>query len=407
MFNDKKHIVLILGGGFAGISTALNLARKHLNNLRIILISDRPHFEYHGALYRLVAGRSPLEVCIPLREIFKKYNVEVIEDTVKRMDIANNKVYGRQNQDYDFNTLVLGLGSETNYFNIPGLEEHSFGMKTINDALRLKNHIHDVITTCEITDKGEKLCNGNFVVIGGGATGTELAAELAIYTKELAAKHNLEPSLMNVELVEASPRLMGNLPNKFASKIEEKVRSVGVNIHFNRAVLKEEVAGVYLKDMELQASTVIWTAGVKANHLYNEGGLKCDKSGKVLVNQYLQAKGHNNIYVAGDSAITKYSGMAQTALLDGKSIANNIVNQIHKRNLKKATILKPIYAIPVGPGWAGVIIGPFKLYGKLGWFFRRLVDFIVFKTLLPWGKAITVYRSGEALSDSCEVCSKE
>lgn len=405
MFEAQKHKVLIIGGGFTGVYTALNLAKKKYEGMRIQLISDRPHFEYHGALYRLVAGKSPLEVCIPLREILDERRVEIIEDKVKKIDIKNRIVYGRDNQHYHYDSLVLGLGSETNYFNIPGLAEFSYGMKTINDALRLKNHIHQEIGSCDVDAQGNKLCKSSFVVIGGGATGTELSAELAIYTKQLAQKHGIDPSMINIELVESAPRLLMNLPQEFAKKIEDKVRSLGVNIFFNRAVEKEEITGVYLKDMELNAQTVVWTAGVRAHHLYKDSGLECDIRGKVMVDEYLQAAGYEEIYAGGDSADTKQTGMAQTALLDGRVIAQNIFNKIKHKPLKKHSNIKPIYAIPVGPGWAGVIIGPFSFYGKVGWFLRRMLDFIVFKALLPWGKAITAFRSGKYICETCSVCS--
>ena len=194
----NAHKILILGGGFAGVKCALELQKKNLDNVKITLVSDRPHFEYHGALYRVVAGSSPLEVCVPIREILDFEKIEFVVDRIAKIDPKNFEVCSEQGSCYEYDTLVVGLGSETNYFGIPGLEEHSHGMKTIPDALALKGHIHEVIEACVNGTKADKLCAGNFVVVGGGPTGVELAAELAVYTRKLAKKHGIEPSLMNV-----------------------------------------------------------------------------------------------------------------------------------------------------------------------------------------------------------------
>ena len=169
--------IVIIGGGFAGIAAALALQKKHLPNIKITLISDKPHFEYHAALYRLVSGSSPLEVCIPLREIFFNKEVEIIEDKINAIDKSAQFAIGVSGSHYRYDYLILALGSETNYFGIPGLKEFSYGMKSITEALRLKQHIVETLLTCKIdfTNKVEQICDANFVVIGAGATGVEMA----------------------------------------------------------------------------------------------------------------------------------------------------------------------------------------------------------------------------------------
>jgi len=127
--NIREKRVVIVGGGFGGISAALELEKKRIPNLKIVLVSDRSHFEYTPALYRVVTGRSPLEVCIPLREIFEGKEVEVLEDTIIEADLDNKTLKGKSESNYSFDFLVLALGSETAYFNIPGLKELSFNFK--------------------------------------------------------------------------------------------------------------------------------------------------------------------------------------------------------------------------------------------------------------------------------------
>lgn len=405
---EKKQIVIV-GGGFAGIAAALRLEGKQIPNTKIVLLADRPHFEYHGALYRTVTGSSPLEVCIPLRDIFKGKHVEVLEDKVSSIDKATQTVHGSSGSKYHYDYLVLTAGSVTNYFGIPGLEEYSYGMKTVPEALKLKQHITETLLTCKIdfTNKLEQICDAHFVVIGGGATGVELAAEIIVYAKKLAGEYGIDPSLVSVDLIEAAPKILPALPASFTNRIEHHLRGLGVNVFLNRSIEREECESVFMKDMQLKARTVIWTAGVRANDLYASTGLVVDKRGKAEVDAQLCAKGETNIFVGGDGANTVRSGMAQTALQHGKHIAEVIAALIQ---IKKPPELKegePIYAIPSGPGWAGVRWGTFQLYGRIGWFLRRSADMMVFVNVLPLREAIMVFRTGQSICDSCSICSVE
>lgn len=401
--NEKK--ILILGGGFAGVKCALELQKKGLGNVKITLVSDRPHFEYHGALYRLVAGHSPLEVCIPINQIIDEKRVDFSVDTIVSIDPGSHEAKGESGSVYQYDTLVIALGAETNFFNIPGLKEYSFGMKTISNALALKRHIHEVIESCIKGTKADNLCAGNFVVVGGGATGVEIAAELAVYTKKLAKIHGIEPTLMNVELLEAGARILPILPVSFTGRIEEKIRSLGVNVLLNRAIEKSDIENAYLNDMQLKTKTVIWTAGVRANHLIEEAGFPIQKTGKAEVDEHMHIKGHGDIFVSGDAAATDLSGMAQTALYDGEYIADVIEAELLGRQPRTYSPRQPIYAIPAGPGWAGTLLfGSLKTYGKLGWFLRRVVDMVVFLSLLPPKKAFEAFGSHKQTCEACPVC---
>lgn len=408
MVDREAKKVVIVGGGFGGIRTALDLAKKNLPKAKIILISDKPHFEYHAALYRVVTGKSPLEVCIPLNDIFLDKNVEFIEDKITKVDFGQKLLIGESGSKYNFKYLVLALGSETAYFDIPGLKEHSLSYKSITEALRLKNHLHQVFASCETAPKEEKACLVHIIIIGAGTSGTELAGELAQYTKTLAKNHGIDPTLVTVDLIEAAPRILPALPDEFAKKVEDRLRHLGVNIFVNRAVLKEEVEEVYLRDMEMKVKTVIWTAGVEPNSLYKEiAGLEFDQKGKVLVDKYLQAKGQKGIFVIGDTSSTEYSGMAQTAISDGKIVAENIKRLVLHQSLINYHSKKPVTAIPIGSGWAGAVIGPVKLYGSLGWFLRRLADFRFFASILRFKKALLAFQSGKILCETCSICLPE
>ncbi len=400
--------IIIVGGGFAGVRVALDLAKYKNSNSKIVLISDTSHFEYHPALYRVVTGRSPLEVCIPLQDIFQGKNTEIVCDSITNVDTSNHQLKGASGSTYHYDILILALGSETAYFNVPGLREYSFGFKSIQEALKLKRHLHEIFADCQSNAANDKVCVATILIVGGGASGVEVAGELAVYTKKLAKKHNLDSSLVTIELVGSSPRLLPTLPEYFTQKIHAQLQRLGVNIFLNRAILKEELETVYLKDMEMKTKTVIWTAGVTPNALYKKiAGFTFDKKGRVIVDEYLHPMGLDTIYVVGDAAATSYSGMAQTAIGDGRFVASNIIRSLQSKPLATYHAKSPFYAIPVGPSWAAVLIKNISIYGMVGWWLRRLADLRFFLSILPFNKAFLAFQNGKALSENCSVCSSE
>lgn len=406
---DKTQTnIVIVGGGFAGVACALKLAKLDPQHARITLISDKPHFEYHAALYRVVTGRSPLEVCILLEEIFKGTRVRVVEDSISSVNTREQYVAGDLGSVYPYDYLVLALGSETTYYDTPGLPELSFGFKSIEEALKLKRHLHESFASCVAANKDEALCNTHLVVVGGGASGTEVAAELAIYADSLAKKHGIDPTLVTVELIQSPSHLVPMLPDDVTNRIEARIRSLGVNVYVNRRLIKEEVSEVFLKDMRLNAKTVIWTAGVKSNRLYAQvEGLKINPKGQIEVNKHLQTSDNSRIYVGGDAAATEYAGMAQTALYDGAFIATDICARIEKKFRPTYAPNAPVYSIPVGANWAATVWGSRKFYGRIGWWLRRLLDLKVFLAILPPQKAWLAFQSGKVLSESCPVCNPQ
>ncbi|MBI2459537.1 MAG: NAD(P)/FAD-dependent oxidoreductase [Parcubacteria group bacterium] len=385
---SEKRIVII-GGGFAGVRAALNLTKQKITGAKIILISARPHFEYHAALYRVVAGCSPIAARVPLQDIFERTDVKVAADQIVAIDFHSKYAQGKSGSRYGFDFLALALGGETVYFDIPGLKEFSFGFKSIQEASRLNQHLHELFRACAIsaTDKEEDICRAHLVIVGGGTSGAELAGELAVYTKTLAKKHKLDPSLITIDLIEAAPRLLPALPEDISAKVQARLHYLGVNIFLNRTVVKEEIETVYLKDMAMKTKTVIWTAGVKPNRLYAETkGLLLDKKGRVVVDEFLQAEGFNNVFILGDAAATPCAGLAQTAIHDGNFMAETIGKKIRGRPLKPYEAKKPAYAIPVGPGWAAALVGRYRFYGRLGWWLRRAADLKFFFSILPLRK---------------------
>lgn len=379
---EKKKIIIV-GGGFGGIETARTLYKLLGNSVSITLISDKGYFEYYPALYRIVTGSSPIEACVPLSEMFHNTKVDIVIDKIVSIDTSVKEVTGISGIVYTADFLVLALGSQTAYFDLPGLSELSFGFKSVGEAVRLKKHIHDLFIAHEHPSVSECVSHFHIVIVGGGASGVEIAGDITSYLSQLAESHNVEKSLITIDLIESSPRLMPMVHEKISHKTEARLRTLGVNIYLNRSLVKEELETVYMKDMSFKSKTVIWTAGTRVNSLYGDtGGFSFNKRGRVLVNEYMEAENVSRVYVIGDAADTPYSGLAQTAIYDGVFVAQDISRSVFGDSRKKYIPKKTVFAIPVGNNWGVLSAGALRIYGIFAYWVRHCIDFFYFSRIV-------------------------
>lgn len=407
----KEH-VLIIGGGFGGVVAALELAKGGYQGA-ITLISDRPHFEYYAGLYRLVTGRSVLEVCVPLREIFSgsswREKVEVVIDKIVSLDPLAHTAAGESGRRYGFDKVILALGAETAYFNIPGLREHSFSFKSVKEALAIKHHLHERFSAAAgAATPAEKVDHLHLVVVGAGPAGVELAAGLAEYARTLARRHKVDPQLAAIELLDAAPRVLPMFTPAVSARVAARLRRLGVNIMTNRAMERAEAEAALVRGMTMRTETLIWTSGVTPNAFFKQiPGLLFDERGRVVVDDRLAAKpaspgalGEGGVFVIGDGAATRYTGLAQTAIDNARFVAHYLI----KGPTKIYKPVKPYSSVPVGRAWAVTILGDLVLYGRLGWWLRRAADLRFFLSILPAGKALTAFRAGGRFTEACEIC---
>ncbi len=390
--------IVIVGGGFAGVRIALNLANNPGFNIK--LISDKSYFEYHAALYRSATGRSPLEVAIPLREFFESSkNIEVVNDTIEQIDNNLHTVSGASGAHYKFETLIIALGNVTQFFGIAGLKEYSFSIKTIQEALELKRHIHE-----DLINNAPNL--KHYAVVGGGASGIEIAAEMSAYVKKVRRKHNLPETQFTIDLIEASPQLLPALPKDFGDHVRRRLQRLGIKVHLNTPIKAETLDGLTLPNGELKTHTVVWTAGATNHPLLAKYPdiFKPGKLGRAIIDEYLAATPH--IYVVGDSADTKFSGMAQTALHDANFISRHLINLSKGLAPEPYQPELPIYAIPIGPRWSAVLWNKVRIYGYFGWVLRRLADLRLYLRFLSMPKALRTWRYGIVLEEQCKICKK-
>lgn len=402
---ENPRRILILGGGFGGIRAALDLAKQNLPNTKITLVSDTHHFGYTPALYKLATGASPMETCIPLGEIFDHTKVEVIVDTITGGTLSEKTIIGASGSRYRYDFLILGLGAETTYYGIPGIAENSFSLKTVETALALKKHLHALFNKGKNLTKGEMMSQFQFVIVGGGPAGVELASVIRHYTRALAKHHNVPIHLVTATILQAVPRLLPTFPEEVSRRVTKQLDKLGINIILNRPVTSEDTSGVYLKDIKLNSKTIIWTAGVRASHIYgNITGLTLDKGGRIMVDEHMRASGQDCVFAIGDSASTPHAGTAQTANYDGAYVPKIIQEIIQNKNLTPYEPKVTPYVIPVGKDWG---IFSYKNITLSGWLFKQLreiIDFKFFLSILPFWKAYDVWRTGGSIAESCPTC---
>lgn len=389
--NHRTPQTIIIGGGFAGTEIARKLADEGVSN--VTLISNKTYFEYYPAFYRVVTGIAPIEVCIPLSEMVPK-EVDLIFEHIKSVDLEKKEVTSSKGHVYKADYIIMALGSQTSYFNIKGLVEHSFGFKSIGEATELKNHIKNLFINKK-TATDDMVSTFQVVIVGGGPSGVEVAGDLTEYMKHLAKKHDVEPSFITIDIIERGNRLIGATHEHASNAALGRLRELGVNVFLNREVMAEDVENILMGDMSLKTKTVIWTAGTTVNELYSTTkGLEFTERRRVKVNEYLEADGFENIYIAGDGAGTKNSGLAQTAIYDGNFIAKDIVKKIKNKDRKKYIPKEVDYIIPIGKNWAIMSFGKFHIFGRLAYFARHMVDFLYFAKNLSPQKTFNLFLKG-------------
>lgn len=390
----KKQEIVVVGGGFGGIKSALELAKNPV--FRVTLIANKPFFEYYPMMYHTASGGSKNVSAIPLGEIFKNKRIEIIIDEAKKLDRKNKTLKLKNGTTIKYNAIIFALGTVTNYFGIEGMKEYSYGIKSLSDTEKLKAHLHDNLVDALQRDE-------RYIVIGGGPTGIEIAGALPGYIKQLRKQHGVRGrSKPKVELVEAAPRLMPRMPKSVSKILAKRLRSLGVKIHFKKPVQSESADTLLLDGKPIRTKTVIWTAGIKNNPFFQDNKFILSENGRVKVDQLMQA--WPGVFVIGDNADTMYSGMAQTALHDAIYVTKNIKRHVQGKPPIEYKPKKPVYITPVGKNWAVVVWGKLHFYGKLGWMLRKTADWIGYRDIEPWWKATNRTMSDRLQENSCLTC---
>ncbi len=387
----KTQKVIIVGGGFAGCKAALELVNK--KGFDVTLISSGNNFEYHGALYRSATGRSPMEVVIPIRDMLQhSRNVTFVLDTIERIDAKRTVIISETGTTYPYDVLILAMGNTINYFGIDGMQQHAFAMSTVPQTIALRNKLTELFKKSD-TDPV-------IAVVGGGASGVELAGELQNYARMVAHKYRAHVKHPEVILIEGADRVLPNLDPVLSAKAYKRLKKLGVQLRLSTKVNSCQPNTVCLDSGDLDADIIVWTAGSRAVDFYADHPKVFElEKGRVKVDEYLRAAGHDNIYVLGDNACTKFSGMAQTALHDAKFVVRNLLRAQKGTSPVAYRAWHPIYVIPIGERWAVLQTQKNKISGYRGWLVRRRADKWIFRNFLPYKAAIKQWRRGNRFAD--------
>ncbi len=383
-----------MGGGFGGIKTALDLAGH--SSFHVTLVASRPFFEYFPMMYHTATGGSKTVSSMPLGELFRNKRVSILIDEAAKLSRKTKTLRLRSGKKLTYDAIVFSLGNVTNYFGVPGMAEYSFGIKSLAEAERLKHHLHEIMSDPIHRDD-------RYIIIGGGPTGVELAGALPDYIRHLRKQHGVKGrGKPKVELVEAAPRLMPRMPESVSRALAKRLRKQGIKLHFKKPVQAETADTLLLDGKPIRTKTVIWTAGIANNPFFKDNGFMLAENGRVQVDQLMQA--WPGVFVIGDNANTPYTGMAQTALHDGKFVADNLKRHAAGKAPLAYKPKKPVYITPAGKNWAVVVWGRLHFYGRLGWWLRRAADWIGYRDVEPWWKATDRLIADRLREDNCLIC---
>lgn len=383
--------VTIVGGGFGGVRAALELAKEPTTS--ITLITDRDEFQYYPSLYSSATGHSHLESWIPLGEMFAEHpNIHVYLDRIVSIDAAHTQLTGASGTTYTYETVIFALGVVTTYFGIPGLETYAYGIKSEAEIKRLKQRLFIDIAERHRVDK-------NYIIIGGGPTGVELAAAMGTYIRRLCRHYEVRQHHVRVRLVEAAPRILPRSSETTSRRVTARLRRLGVRVEVGKRVEEEHATALLVSGDPIESHTVIWTSGV-TNHPFfakHPEVFHLAPNGRVEVDVYLRAA--DGIYVIGDNAATPYTGLAQTALHDADYVARTI-HSFHRAQSPALYRPKlPVSVVPVGRNWAALEWRFIRIYGWPASFIRRIADLHGYTMLLPVTTALGAWRAASVYED--------
>ncbi|TSI06182.1 NAD(P)/FAD-dependent oxidoreductase [Lysinibacillus sp. BW-2-10] len=336
----SKEIV-ILGAGYGGLLTALKL-REFLgkNEANVTVVNKYPTHQIITELHRLAGGtiKEPA-IALPLEKLFKGKDINIVVKEVKSFNVESKEVFLTDGSYLEYDILVVALGSQTGYFGIPGLEENSMVLKSVDDANQINAHIERKIASYA---QSKNPADATIVIGGGGLTGVELVGEIIDNFPKIAKKYGVDFNEFNVKLVEAGPKILPVLPDDLIQRATESLSKRGVEFLTGLPVTGVEGNKISLKDGSvIAANTFIWTGGVAALPLVQESGLACDR-GKAIINEYLQSTSHPEVFVVGDASVALpadggrplYAPTAQVAWQMGETAGYNLFALIRGQKLE-------------------------------------------------------------------------
>ena len=382
--------VVILGGGFAGVAATLRLLRHKDQNISVTLISENEFHLFTPSLYEVATMEEPRRnIALPYREIFGR-NVRVLKSGIRAVHYAEKTVVLTDGKKVPFDYCIASLGSEQAYFHIPGLSEHSLVLKTLSDAVHMKKTIEDGFKKA-----AENKTQFQVLIGGGGFTGTELAGELVECRKHLVKIYHAEDVPFSISVIQGSLLPLKDLDDEVGNIAASRLSREGVTFITNQHI-KVVKAGSLTTDKgkTYPFDILVWTGGVKANHILRDSGFPVNPKRQVLVNEYLEIKDHPGMFAAGDCAAFAIGttgnfapGVAQVAEEEGAVAGENVWRSIHNKSFAPYRFRHFGYVVPMTGRFAVAELGFIRLTGVFGWMLQQLVLLWYLLHILPFWKA--------------------
>jgi len=390
--NSPNPRVVIIGGGFAGIALAKQLRNK---NLQVVLLDKHNYHTFQPLLYQVATGGLEAgSIAYPIRKVIQEYKDFYFRLTsVAEIDTKNQKVIAEIG-DLHYDYLVIATGSKTNYFGNKEIERNSMSMKTIPRSLNIRSLILENFEQAVLTkDTIEKEALINFVLVGGGPTGVELAGALAEMKKAILQKDypDLNIDKMQINLIQSGDRILNTMSEKSSEEAQHFLENLGVKIWKNVRVINYDGRTITTNtDLTFETATVIWTAGVKGALVSGlDAQSLVENVKRIRVNQFNQVKGYENIFAVGDIAMMELENfpeghpmMAQPALQQGKLLGENITRLINKQEMIPFEYNDKGAMATIGRNKAVVDLPHYHFRGVFAWFvwmFVHLFSLIGFK----------------------------
>ena len=408
--NSKPHVVII-GAGFGGLEAAKKLACK---DVRVTVIDRTNYHLFQPLLYQVAtAALSPADIAAPIRAILCKCrNIEVILAEVESVDVDAKKVKTVDLQiDYDY--LILATGARHSYFGHGEWEKLAPGLKSLEDAVELRRRILMAFEYAEkINDEKARRAAMNFVIIGGGPTGVELAGAIAEISRHTLARdfRHINPSEARVILIEGDSRLLAAYPPDLSESARKQLTDLGVEVRTNSRATNLTEAGVQIGDEFIPCRVKIWAAGNNASFVGKTLGVPADRAGRVIVNEDLTVPGHPEVQVIGDLANFTHQtgeplpGISPVAMQQGRHAARNVLAMIKGRKAKRFRYWDKGTMATIGRNKAVADLRFLHLSGRLAWLawlFVHIVFLVGFRNrllvLFQWAWAYLTFDKGARL----------
>jgi len=406
--------VIIIGGGFAGLDAARRLRHVECD---VTIIDRHNHHVFQPLLYQVAtAGLSPGDIASPIRWILRKQKrVQVLLGTVERIDTRAKQIQldpstslgaGGATLSYDY--LIVAAGATHSYFGHNEWAEAAPGLKTLDDALRIRRRVLLAFEEAEREPNPvyqRRLLT--FVLIGGGPTGVELAGALGEIARQALRSEfdNVDPAIARIILIEAGPWILPSFPENLRESARRALVRLGIEVRVGKAVTKIENGAVWVGDERIEAHTILWAAGVAAAPLSRDLGPGLDRVGRVIVEADLSVAGHPDVFVAGDLASFSHQtgkplpGVAQVAKQQGRHAAANVARRISGDTTTAFRYIDPGNMATIGRNAAIADFGFLRVSGYLGWLlwlFVHILFLIGFRNrlsvMMQWAAAYLTYQ---------------